>query len=87
MRPAKTMNREFIKNMILAKQYERDAFLSLLSPTIEKKKKKKKKEVKGMIFDIAKEWAVDVSSAVNAAEKETTDETDSEKKVKKVSIT
>ena len=87
MRPAKTMNREFIKNMILAKQYERDAFLSLLSPTIAQHVQVIEKEVKGMIFDIAKEWAVDVSSAVNAAEKETTDETDSEKKVKKVSIT
>ena len=87
MRPAKTMNREFIKNMILAKQYERDAFLSLLSPTIAQHVQVIEKEVKGMIFDIAKEWAVDVSSSVNAAEKEKTDETDSEKKVKKVSIT
>ena len=87
MRPAKTMNREFIKNMILAKQYERDAFLSLLSPTIAQHVQVIEKEVKGMIFDIAKEWSVDVSSAVNAAEKEKTDETDSEKKVKKVSIT
>ena len=87
MRPAKTMNREFIKNVILAKQYERDAFLSLLSPTIAQHVQVIEKEVKGMIFDIAKEWAVDVSSAVNAAEKEKTDETDSEKKVKKVSIT
>ena len=87
MRPAKTINREFIKNMILAKQYERDAFLSLLSPTIAQHVQVIEKEVKGMIFDIAKEWAVDVSSAVNAAEKEKTDETDSEKKVKKVSIT
>ena len=87
MRPAKTMNREFIKNMILAKQYERDAFLSLLSPTIAQHVQVIEKEVKGMIFDIAKEWAVDVSSAVNAAEKEKTDETDSKKKVKKVSIT
>ena len=87
MRPAKTMNREFIKNMILAKQYERDAFLSLLSPTIAQHVQVIEKEVKGMIFDIAKEWAVDVSSAVNTAEKEKTDETDSEKKVKKVSIT
>lgn len=87
MRPAKIMNREFIKNMILAKQYERDAFLSLLSPTIAQHVQVIEKEVKGMIFDIAKEWAVDVSSAVNAAEKEKTDETDSEKKVKKVSIT
>lgn len=55
MRPAKTMNREFIKNMILAKQYERDAFLSLLSPTIAQHVQVIEKEVKGMIFDIAKE--------------------------------
>ena len=86
MRPAKTMNREFIKNMILAKQYERDAFLSLLSPTIAQHVQVIEKEVKGMIFDIAKEWAVDVSSAVNAAEKEKTDGLDSEIKVKKVTI-
>ena len=86
MRPAKTMNREFIKNMILAKQYERDAFLSLLSPSIAQHVQVIEKEVKGMIFDIAKEWAVDVSSAVNAAEKEKTDGLDSEIKVKKVTI-
>jgi len=81
------MNREFIKNMILAKQYERDAFLSLLSPSIAKHVQVIEKEVKEMIFEIAKEWVVDVSTAVNAAEQEKTDETDGEKKVKKVSIT
>ena len=80
------MNREFIKNMILAKQYERDAFLSLLSPSIAQHVQVIEKEVKGMIFDIAREWVVDVSSAVNAAEKEKTDGSDSETKVKKVSI-
>jgi hypothetical protein len=80
------MNREFIKNMILAKQYERDAFLSLLSPGIAQHVQVIEKEVKGMIFEIAKEWAVDVSGAVNAAEKEKTDGADSETKVKKVSI-
>jgi len=81
------MNREFIKNMILAKQYERDAFLSLLSPTIAQHVQVIEKEVKGIIVDLAKEWAIDVSSAVNAAEKEKTDGTDSDKKVTKVSIT
>jgi|GEM_PF-1109679 len=80
------MNREFIKNMILAKQYERDAFLSLLSPSIAQHIQVIEKEVKGMIFEIAKEWVVEVSSAVNAAEKEKTDGADSETKVKKVSI-
>ena len=80
------MNREFIKNMILAKQYERDAFLSLLSPSIAQHVQAIEKEVKGMIFEIAKEWVVEVSSAVNAAEKEKTDGADSETKVKKVSI-
>lgn len=81
------MNREFIKNMILAKQYERDAFLSLLSPSIAQHVQVIEKEVKGMIFEVVKEWAVEVSSAVNAAEKEKTDGADSETKVKKVSIT
>lgn len=81
------MNREFIKNMILAKQYERDAFLSLLSPSIAQHVQVIEKEVKGMIVDLAKEWALDVSSAVNTADKEKTDETDSDKKVTKVSIT
>lgn len=80
------MNREFIKNMILAKQYERDAFLSLLSPSIAQHVQAIEKEVKGMIFEIAKEWTVEVSSAVNAAEKEKTDGADNETKVKKVSI-
>lgn len=80
------MNREFIKNMILAKEYEHNAFLSLLSPSIAQHVQVIEKEVKCMIFDIAKEWAVDLNSAVNAAEKEKTDEADSEKKVKKVSI-
>ncbi|WP_414733694.1 hypothetical protein [Acetobacterium carbinolicum] len=80
------MNREFIKNVILAKQYERDAFLSLLSPTIAQHVQVIEKEVKGMIFDLAKEWALDVSSAVNDAEKEKTGETEGEKKVKKVTI-
>lgn len=80
------MNREFIKNMILAKQYERDAFLSLLSPTVAQHVQAIEKEVKGMIFDLAKEWAGDVSSAVNAADKEKTDETAGAKKVKKVTI-
>ncbi|MDP2842467.1 MAG: hypothetical protein Q8O06_02350 [Acetobacterium sp.] len=80
------MNREFIKNMILAKQYERDAFLSLLSPTIVKHVQVIEKEVKEMIFEVAKEWVVDVSGAVNAAEKEKTAGADSEIKVKKVSI-
>nr|WP_320026352.1 hypothetical protein [uncultured Acetobacterium sp.] len=80
------MNREFIKNMILAKQYERDAFLSLLSPTVAQHIQVIEKEVQGMIVDLVKEWAVGVSSAVNAAEKEKTNENDSEKKVKKVTI-
>ncbi|MBC3900316.1 hypothetical protein [Acetobacterium malicum] len=81
------MNREFIKNMILAKQYERDAFLSLLSPSIAQHVQVIEKEVKAIIFDIAKEWAVDVSSAVNDAEKEKADGSDGEKKVRKVTIT
>lgn len=80
------MNREFIKKMILAKQYERDAFLSLLSPSLAQHVQVIEKEVKGMIFDIAREWAVDVSTAVKAAEKEKTDGSDSETKVKKVTI-
>ncbi|MBU4438895.1 MAG: hypothetical protein KJ779_04930 [Firmicutes bacterium] len=80
------MNREFIKNMILAKQYERDAFLSLLSPTVAQHIQVIEKEVQGMFVDLVKEWAVDVSSAVNAAEKEKMNENDSEKKVKKVTI-
>lgn len=80
------MNHEFIKNMILAKQYERDSFLSLLSPNIAQHVQVIEKEVKGIIFEIAREWAVDVSTAVNAAEKEKTDGSDSETKVKKVSI-
>ncbi|MBI4857355.1 MAG: hypothetical protein HY818_11515 [Acetobacterium woodii] len=80
------MNREFIKNMILAKQYERNAFLSLLSPTVAQHIKVIEKEVQGMIVDLAKEWAVDVSSAVNAAETEKTNKNVGEKKVKKVNI-
>lgn len=80
------MNREFIKNMILAKKYERDALMSLLSPTMAEHVQVIEKEVKGMFVDLAKEWAVDVSSAVNAAEKEKPDGLDSEKKVKKVTI-
>lgn len=80
------MNREFIKNMILAKQYERDAFLSLLPPVVAQHIQVIEKEVQGMIVDLVKEWAVDVSSAVNAAETEKTNENDGEKKVKKVTI-
>jgi len=80
------MNREFIKNMILAKQYERDAFLSLLSPSIAQHVQVIEKEVKGIIVDLAKEWAIDINSAVNAADKEKNDEADDEKKVKKVAI-
>ena len=80
------MNREFIKNMILAKQYERDAFLSLLSPTVSQHVQAIEKEVKGLIFDLTKEWAVDLSSAVNTAENEKTAASDGEKKVKKVDI-
>lgn len=80
------MNREFIKNMILAKQYERDAFLSLLSPTVAQHIQVIEKEVQGMIVDLAKEWAVDVSSAVNAAKTEKTNKNVGEKKVKKVNI-
>ena len=80
------MNREFIKNIILSKQYEHDAFLALLSPAVARHVQVIEKEVKGMIIDLAQEWAVDVSSAVNAADTEKKDQTGAAKKVKKVSI-
>ncbi len=80
------MNREFIKNMILARQYERDAFLSLLSPSIAEHVSVIEKEVKGIVVDLVKEWALDVSAAVSSAEQEKTAEPDHNKKVKKVSI-
>jgi len=80
------MNREFIKNMILAKQYERDAFLSLLSPSIAQHVSVIEKEVKGIVVDLAREWALDVSAAVSSAELEKNAEPEHDKKVKKVSI-
>lgn len=80
------MNREFLKNMILAKKYERNAFLSLLSPAVSSHVQAIENEVKGLIVDLAGEWVGDVSSAVNAAEKEKTGEPDGSKKVKKVTI-
>lgn len=80
------MNREFIKNMILAKQYERDAFLSLLSPSIAQHVSVIEREVKGIVVDLAREWALDVSSAVSTAEQEKNDGPDHDKKVRKVSI-
>lgn len=80
------MNREFIKNMILAKQYERDAFLSLLSPSIAQHVSVIEKEVKGIVVDLVKEWALDVSAAESSAKQEKTAESDYDKKVRKVSI-
>ncbi|WP_303868465.1 hypothetical protein [Acetobacterium wieringae] len=80
------MNREFIKNMILAKQYERDAFLSLLSPSIAQHVTVIEKEVKGIVVDLAKEWALDVSAAVSSTKQQKTTESDHDKTVKKVSI-
>lgn len=77
------MNREFLKNMILAKKYEKEAFMSLMSPTMAKHVDVIEKEVKAMIFELAKDWACDVTSAVNAA---ADDGSDQEKKVKKVTI-
>lgn len=77
------MNREFLKKMILAKKYEKEAFMSLLSPEMAQHVQVIEKEVKGMIVDLAKEWAIDLSSAANATEN---DENDPVKKVKKVTI-
>jgi len=74
------MNREFIKKMILAKKYEKEAFMSLLSPEMAGHVQVIEKEVKGMIFDLAKEWACDLSSAANATENDENDQ------VKKVTI-
>lgn len=80
------MNREFIKNMILAKQYERDAFLSLLSPSIAQHVSVIEKEVKGIVVDLAREWALDVGAALSTAEQEKTAGSEHDKKVRKVSI-
>ncbi|WP_115028296.1 hypothetical protein [Acetobacterium bakii] len=77
------MNREFLKNMMLAKKYEKEAFMSLMSPTMAKHVDVIEKEVKAMIFELAKDWACDLSSAANASED---DDSGQEKKVKKVNI-
>lgn len=80
------MNREFMKNMILAKKYEREALRSLLSPAISEHLQVIEKEVKVMMVDLAKEWALDISGVVSDVKEEQSDPNDDEKKVKKVVI-
>ncbi|WP_041668604.1 hypothetical protein [Acetobacterium woodii] len=77
------MNREFMKNMILAKKYEREALRSLLSPAISEHLQIIEKEVKGMIIDVAKEWALDINGVVSDVKEE---QADDEKKAKKIVI-